>query len=371
MSTSPEFPATQIVENVEALWGIQWVPAGCPVCKQVFLVSPNLSHQVCPACVRAQLAPQPALLRAEQPELQIDFQYGRNDLLPIYTRFVNEVWLRPDDFNPTTLTQRAMPIFWPMWLVDSDVNGEWQAEGGYGYQVKSSKESFNGGGWRTQEVIDNRIRWEPRLGQIKKHYDNIPAPAYSEHNRLWQLVLGYRLDKSTPYHPNRLGAASVQVPDLQPQSAWPQAKNKLDQISSVDCQKAAAAVNIRNYRLNTSYEPLHWTQLLLPLYVTYYHDDGGKTHPIYINGQTGVIKGLRLASQRKGWQRAGWMVAAAVGLFLLSLLNFALSLAIPPTAILGLILAILSFGVGMGAIVPAVWPWQWNRRQQPVKITKI
>ena len=369
MLTQPNLPTPQIVESVEALWGIHLQPAGCPTCKQVFLVDPGRINQACPACARSQLVPQPALLRTEPPELQVAFRKGQNDLLPIFEAFTKGVWIRPDDFNPAMLLKRTVPIYWPMWLVDSDVAGPWQAEVGFDYQVKSSQENYNDGGWRTREVIETRIRWEPRLGVVRRHYDNVAAPALSEHNGLWNLVGGYRLDQRSPYDPARVGGAAMRVPDLQPESSWPLAKSNLDVTVGVDCQKASGAQHIRNLSLKASYEPLNWTQMLLPLYISFYTDDSGQPHPVYVNGQTGAIGGLRLASQRKGWRWAGLTAAAAGGLLLIALLCFALSVAVPPLALLGIPLAVLAIAVGLGAIVPAVWPWQWNRKQQPHKIT--
>lgn len=369
MPAQPDLPMTTIVESVEAHWGIRLQPAGCPVCKGVFLIEAARLNGSCPACFRGQLAPQPALLRNEPPELQINFRQGQTELQSVYKKFSDEVWLRPDDFNPADLLKRTVPVFWPMWLVDSDIHGQWQAEAGFDYQVKSSQESYAGSGWRTREVIETRIRWEPRLGEIKRHYDNVSTPALGEHTRLWNLLRGYRLDQSGPYTPAKAGGAAIRVPDLQPESAWPLAKTNLDGRAGVDCQKAAGAQHIRNYSLKAAYQPLNWTQLLLPLYMSYYTDDAGQPHPVYVNGQTGAIGGLRLASQRKGWRWAGLSVAAAVVLLLLGLVCFALAVALPPVTLLGVLLAVGAAAAGLGAIVPAVWPWQWNRRQQQPKIT--
>ncbi len=369
MPTQPALPTTQVIESVETHWGIQLQPAGCPSCKQVFLVPASRINQACPSCCRSRLAPQPALLRSEPPELQINFRQGQAELGPIYKTFCEEVWLRPDDFNPTDLLKRTVPVFWPMWLVDSDIHGQWQAEAGFDYQVKSSQESYANSGWRTREIIETRVRWEPRLGEIQRHYDNIATPALGEHANLWNLLKGYRLDQSVPYDPAKSSGASMHVPDLQPESAWPLAKSNLDRSAGNDCQKASGAQHIRNFNLKAAYEPLNWTQLLLPLYVSFYTDDAGQPHPVLVNGQTGAVGGLRLASQRKGWRYAGYAGAAAAGLLLLGLLCFALAVLLPPVGILGILLCIGALAAGLGAIIPAVWPWQWNRRQQQPKIT--
>ena len=104
---------------------------------------------------------------------------------------------------------------------------------------------------------------------------------------------------------------------------------------------------------------------LAPLVVSYYTDDDGKNHPLYINGQSGAIGGVRMASQRKGWRWASILAGIAVALLLMGLLLSAVGL-IP----IGRFLIFVAILVGMAALVPAVWPWQWNRRQIPDKIVR-
>jgi hypothetical protein len=117
--------------------------------------------------------------------------------------------------------------------------------------------------------------------------------------------------------------------------------------------------------LQANYTDLNWTQLFLPLFVTYYTTDDGQRYPVYINGQSGAISGVRLASQRKGWQWAGILAGIAAGLVLLGLLSFAAAVLLPPLSILGGLLVFLAFLVAIAAVVPAIWPWQWNRKQPP------
>ncbi len=125
---------------------------------------------------------------------------------------------------------------------------------------------------------------------------------------------------------------------------------------------------MRSYAIHASYQNLNWTQLLLPLYFTYYQDDNGVIHPIYVNGQSGVIGGARLASQRKGWVYAGALAGVGLVLFLIGLLMAVLGVAMPPVAILGVLLIIAGVAACVGAIFPAAWPWQWNRKQVQQRI---
>lgn len=112
-------------------------------------------------------------------------------------------------------------------------------------------------------------------------------------------------DQATAYQPGQVKGAAFRVPDLPSESAWPLAQAQLDEAASAECRQAAGAQHLRNFGLRADYESLHWTQMLLPLYVIWYTDDQGQPHTLYLNGQSGVIGGKRLVSQRKGGQIAG------------------------------------------------------------------
>ena len=78
----------------------------------------------------------------------------------------------PADLSPENLQQRLQRLFIPAWLVDASALASWQAEAGFNYEVVSHQEKYSDtqGGWRTQEVKEPRVRWEPRLGKLERTY---------------------------------------------------------------------------------------------------------------------------------------------------------------------------------------------------------
>jgi hypothetical protein len=371
--TTLQQPLPQPIEDsssVQELWRVNLQPAGCPQCRQSFLVQATRIGQVCSHCGKGRLEAQPALLRKEPAELMVGFQKGKTDLPPIFSGFVKGVWLHNDDFNPMDLARRAIPVYWPMWLVDCDLSGDWLAEVGYDYQVKSSRESYREARWQTHEIIENRIRWEPRAGQINRHYDNLAAPALSHQSELLQNIQNYRSETAAPYKPEWLGQADLWMPDIHPENSWPLAQSGLDLKASEDCQKAAGGTHVRSFTIHSRSDNINWTQLLLPIYVSFYTDDAGQPRLVYVNGQSGAAGGLRLASQRKGWQSASILAIVAAALFILGMLGLAATAVLPPAGALGILFVFLAFVLGIAAIVPAAWPWQWNRGQQEQKVTR-
>lgn len=365
---SAQNPEVNVYESAAQIWGLPLESYGCARCGQAYLLPPGQNGLVCPGCAGSQLQPQPAPLRPEPPEKLVPFQVQRAGLAAIYGQFARGVWLRPDELNPETLLARAVPVYLPMWLVDSDLQGSWQAEMGFDYQVKSSQEMYASGGWQTREKIETRVRWEPRLGAAEIHYDNAAVPALSDHAAISAQLGSYSFKSAQAYAPAQLGGAALRIPDQDTAQAWPQAQEALEARLAQHSLQAAGAQHLRRFSAHIDYTNRQWTQLLLPMYFSWYRDDEGVQRPVYVNGQSGQVGGVRLASQRKGWKWAGITAAVAAGIFLLALAAFALGFLFPPAVVVGVVLAVAALLVAVGAIVPAVWPWQWNRRQVGVNV---
>jgi hypothetical protein len=198
----------------------------------------------------------------------------------------------------------------------------------------------------------------------------VAVAALSYQNELLQRIKNYRIETAAAYKPDWLGQADLWVPDLHPENAWPLAQSGFTQKASDDCLKAAAGQHARGFTIHPSFDKVNWTQLLLPMYVSFYTDDTGQPRLVYINAQSGAAGGVRLASQRKGWQLAGTLAGLAALLLVLGVLGLLVTALIPPAGVLGILFIFLAFMLGIGAIVPAAWPWQWNRGQQEPKITR-
>ncbi|MEQ8172070.1 MAG: hypothetical protein ABRQ38_24470 [Candidatus Eremiobacterota bacterium] len=364
MMDRPPLPSVPIAENTENSWCDHLVSAGCIKCGHAHLIAKEFLEQKCPCCYEGNLEHQPARLRKEPPEYIIPFSKTKEDIKPVIEHFTKGIWLKPDDFNHSKMMERLIPIYRPVWLVDSDVKGMWKGETGFDYQVKSSQESFDGGQWNTKEVIRTNIRWEPRAGEICRHYDNINLPASDDHKRLTDMAGDYDITCATSYSEYEKLDITIRIPDLTPESIWPDVKNSINNKASEECRVASSAQHIRAFAFKGNYESLNWTQLLLPLYSTCYKDDKGKYHPVYINGQTGAIGGIRLASQKKGWGWTGGLLITGIITFILGLLVFLGGSVFPPLAILGAFLILMSFIPSILSIFPVISTWRWNKKQK-------
>lgn len=358
----------KIVEDGQTLWNTNRQPVGCSHCHRSFLIKNAQINTMCPLCCKGQLEPQTLRLRPTEPERLLPFKVKIQNLRSIYADFTSGVWFKPTDFTTEKLIERTKAVFWPLWLVDSDVTGQWQMEAGFDYQVESSKEYYQDGQWRSRSIIENRINWEPRIGELDTHVDNVLIQALEEYQNRQQMTGEYNLNNARDFHPEMINSDLIEAPDLPPEDAWPMAKPKIDQRLAKVCAKAANAQHARNFAVKGEYLNLNWTQFLLPMYVTYYKDDDEKPQVLVVNGETGLIQGPRLSSQKRGLKIAAIIGGIAGMMLLLALLGFLLTAVFPPAAIIAAILVILGFGTGLGALFSAIWPAQWNRKHQTPRI---
>ena len=75
-----------------------------------------------------------------------------------------------------------------MWLVDAGVDGQWKADVGFDYQVKSNVETYKNQTWNSHEVVGTKTRWEMRFGEVHRLYQNISLPALPALEKLTKVL---------------------------------------------------------------------------------------------------------------------------------------------------------------------------------------
>lgn len=343
----------------------------CDVCDSRYLLPPALPPFKCPTCFEGTLIEIEAEgqpndpLHHYAPELFIPFTVSQPELAAHIQQFAGRIWFAPNDLKPEMLLSRLQRLYLPMWLVDSGVEALWQAEVGFNYEVVSHRDQFdqNHGGWHSQQITEQRIRWEPRLGRLKRIYHNMPAPALEQHVQVMARLGQYDLTEAVPFQPEALEQAVIHLPDRPPTDAWPDTIPAFHAAAAEECRQASRADHLRGYRWTSDYRDQHWTLLLLPVYTTYYTDDDSRPQPILIHGRTGRLSGPTRASMKRARYAALMIVIVATALFILSLILGGISFIVPPLIILAGISLLGALIIGMLAITPIIVVWQYNRNQ--------
>ncbi|MCA9943681.1 MAG: hypothetical protein KC449_09385 [Anaerolineales bacterium] len=351
-----------------AAWGTDWVLEGCANCNGVFVLPPDKVSQRCPFCGQAALTQMdPADDRpiyTHPPELLVPFRAADNQLRGNIRSFAKSIWLAPADLNEGTLLSRMQPVYLPMWLVDAQVQGEWQAEMGFDYEIVSHREQFQNSSWRTERVKEKRVRWEPRLGRLNRQYDNQAAPALEEQEQVEAKIGRFNLKEAQPYQATSVAGIVVRLPNRPPEDAWQDVVVGLKTAVSQDCRLASEAEHIRGFKWSPRFANQHWTQLLLPLYASYYLDDDNQAQMVLLHGQTGKLHGSKRASMQRARRVAGIILAVAAVLLLLTLVLLGLGFTVVEEALAWAGPAgVLTIGVVGTAVLPLVYAWYINNIQ--------
>jgi hypothetical protein len=216
-------------------------------------------------------------------------------------------------------------------------------------------------GWVSREVKEGRVRWEPRLGSLKRSYANVQAPALEEEARLSHNLGEWNLQKAEPYHPEAAEGTTIRLPDRVPSDVWREALPAVQAAAAEECRQASRADHQRGFRWSPIFPCQNWTLLLRPVYTTYYLDDDGNPQAVLIHVQTGKVSGQRRASEKRGQRAAGIILGAALALFLVSLVLSLLSTAFPPLLPIGGLGILLALLVALSAVFPVFQVWQFNR----------
>ena len=345
-------------------WGKQMLLSHCQMCDGNFIVPLTQEIEQCPYCGQAVLTyideteNEPVYTHAAEQMLPLSV--SRDTLQQNVMQFVKKSWFAPADLTAQNLNTRLQPLFLPFWLVDASAKARWQAEVGFDYEIVSHREKYSSSGWQSDKIKETKVRWEPRVGTLQRRYDNRPAPALEEHVQ-WRHLLGdFRFESAQPFQAEALVDVIVRLPNRPPDDAWPDAEASLKTAATAEVRQAAKAEHIRDFRWAAEYSEQNWTQMLVPIFATYYRDDDGMVRMVYAHGQTGELAGERRASLKKARRYAAFIGIGAAFLFALSLILTIIGFfesAVLPWAMIGFMAAV---GLGITAVLPILIAYSIN-----------
>ena len=349
------------------MWSDNLTGVACEVCHNAYLIPADAPTQLCPNCFRDQLdtAPEAPLTESElnaTPERVVPFVLSEKDAVDLVAVFAGTIPFPPEGLTPEAIAKRMRRVYLPVWLVDGDVSAQWKADLGEYYEVVSHKESYSGGQWHTQEVKETRTRWEPHLGDLTRHYDNVPAPAVEGYLTLVDRLQRWDITRSEPFEPQMVQGTFLQLPTRPQADAWTEAQTMFLRRAEDEVHKAAGSDEIRDFKWKPEFISQNWTQLYVPLYTTYYEDDDGNKRVIFVNGQTGGLYGAMQASLKSARPRILLSIIFGIIVFGLGLLAAVAGLFIDSALFIGALGMLAGIGIGLTAIGPVVRVSQFNTR---------
>src|SRR5688572_22278558 len=125
--TSDAPVASATAEALSAVWSGPVALWSCPACGWA-LLGDGQPPELCPGCLSAELEPLDATPFGQPPELVAPFQITQSTFYNAVLNFSAEIPFAPYDLTVEGLRERQQRLYLPLWLVDGQVTGTWQAE---------------------------------------------------------------------------------------------------------------------------------------------------------------------------------------------------------------------------------------------------
>jgi hypothetical protein len=343
----------------------------CDDCGWLYVLVSENAAGICPRCYRSELTTisENDLQDFQQKPIEqvLPFQLNNVELTSLINKFTENIPFAPKDLTSCKLLGRIVKIYFPMWMVDAHLKAKWWAETGFNYGVISHKTRYDDKNreWVSKEVQEGRIRWEPRLGTLDREFHNVVAPALEEQGLIDTRLGRYQFNVNKTQIVEKLDEVYICLPNRKQPDAWPDAASTLLKLASEDCMRASKADHIRAFRWEPDFVNKNWTQILLPIYSTYYSDENGNNLPVMIHGQSGKIFGTRQASMKRARGITLILCLFAAGIFLLSTLLFVGSITFPILLAFSIIGFVFLLFVSLAAFFPLLIAWNFNRKNSP------
>lgn len=331
-------------------------PMACGTCVFVGFIPKDSRDTACPLCADGVLAPSGAFVAVAEPELHVPFVADADAIRGALEGLRRRVWLADPGFDPARLARSVRRIWVPAWLVDATVSGSWSAEVGFDVEVSSSEEHLEHGRWVSRPVTRTKVRWEPRIGAVKRRYDNATVAACGAQAAIERRVGPFDIASASPLVGDP-GEGVVLAPDVSPEEAWAGACEAIGHRVAADCARATGATHVRGAKVDAEHEAVHATWVLLPVGSAVWTDERGGRHLVWIHGGTGRADGRVSASFRRA---TGWAVglgAPGAALLALALLTAVVGTILLPLLAVVPVLAIVGTALLVAAVVPLIYAW--------------
>ena len=249
----------------------------CQGCGANFLVAPAVLSLSCPYCASAHVVKQAEERPLLPPEGVVPFGLSQSQ-----ARRRLQEWLKANGLLKT-LTAFPRGLYLPVWTFDIGGEIRWQ------HNAIESRRS--------------RIKTIRQSSSRAVFYDDILVPASPKYANLADDFRQYQLSQLQPYDPGYLAdwpAETYQISAadaslIARRQAYEQARQEVMEqyitpvFETEDLTFSSAGLIVSSFKL-----------ILLPVWLGYYHYQAKRYH-VFINGQTGQVKGTKPGGVVKSW----------------------------------------------------------------------
>jgi predicted RNA-binding Zn-ribbon protein involved in translation (DUF1610 family) len=329
--TAAEFEFTlETVSQSERGWGEKRQVLHCDSCGAELSIPKGALTSTCPYCASNQVNVTTCTDENLRPRFLVPFKITGEQSQGLVRDWLGKGWFHPKELSTNTVLARLSGLYLPFWTFDTRIQANWRAQVGYEKTVRHYNAS--------QKRWENRTKivWRWEEGAVSYDIDDFlitgSAPQRISH-RILKRTYPYDMRGLMAYDPGYLAGWQAQAYETTLTDAWESGKNIMREDARKACVNDIPTQRFRNFSMQVDFGDESWRYILLPIYLAAYRFEG-ETYQVMVNGQTGTIAGQKPVAWWKIW--------------------LAVTAALAPGTLLGLIGALLTFLAGAGIILLAL-----------------
>lgn len=224
------------------------------------------------------------------PGAIVPFQIDAKKATLIFKNWVNSLWFAPDKLKRAALdTEGLHGLYVPYWTFDANLYASYQGQRGDYYYEKQTYRTKEGK--QTRQV--RKTRWRSASGSVNGFIDDILINAsQKKQNAIPNKVTFWNLKEMVIFNSKYLSGFVTEKYTISLKEGHHQSFQEAKNIAYNWIRQDIGGDTQRIDHANIKLSEETFKHILLPVYVSTYRF-GGKDYHFYINGQTGVISGIR------------------------------------------------------------------------------
>ncbi|WP_033289085.1 hypothetical protein [Amycolatopsis jejuensis] len=229
------------------------------------------------------------------PEGVLPFAVDRGAVSTNLKKWTSSRWFAPTALKKVTTAESTKSTYLPHWTYDSQTRSVYTGARGEYYYVTETY--YVNGERKTRQV--RHTRWYPARGRVERAFDDVLVPG-STRLPLPELdkLAPWPLAEAAPYQPQFLAGHFALRYDIEAESGFEEAKNRMAPVIADDCRADIGGDTQQLTSVDTQHQNVTFKLMLLPVWVASYVY-GGRNWQILVNGRTGEIHGERPWSKVK------------------------------------------------------------------------
>lgn len=284
------------VETLERLaqgWGEQRKEIACQSCGASVSIPEKSISITCPFCGSNKVILKEASQTTIRPRYILPFKIDTQKTTKIVREWLGSSWMTPSELRRSAIIRDITPIYLPYWTFDSLCNADWKAEVGH----VVTERYYDGKEWKTR----TKIKWKWESGHVRNIFDDFIMKGTNQLSaKHLDATSQYDIRDIQEYDPKFLAGMHAKSYDIDLESAWATARDRMRENTKSKCMSQASTNQIRNFSMKLDFSDESWRYVLLPVFLLAYRHNN-LPFQVILNGQNGVISGQRPVDWTKVW----------------------------------------------------------------------